>query len=184
MKTNGFLMGALTAALVLSAASAQAATEMFTFTDSVDGIFASGQLTVSDTANALGTFDITGIDGSVMNASLPTPASDMIAGLVGNPAAPNPTDAYGFQFDNVAPLNTNGVLFSGASGALYNLWSNGGTAGELYTYGLPGVPNFDAKGTLSVGPGVPEPASWAMMLMGFAGLGAAVRSRRAKLALA
>jgi hypothetical protein len=31
-----------------------------------------------------------------------------------------------------------------------------------------------------VNPGVPEPATWAMMLMGFGGLGAAMRSRRAK----
>ena len=28
------------------------------------------------------------------------------------------------------------------------------------------------------GPGVPEPASWAMMLMGFGGLGAVLRRRR------
>lgn len=34
------------------------------------------------------------------------------------------------------------------------------------------------------GPGVPEPATWAMMLVGFAGMGAALRRRRATQALA
>ena len=31
-------------------------------------------------------------------------------------------------------------------------------------------------------PGVPEPATWAMMLVGFAGLGVALRSRRMRAA--
>jgi len=41
------------------------------------------------------------------------------------------------------------------------------------------VPNLDVFVYAGSGvPGVPEPASWAMMLIGFAGLGAAMRSRR------
>jgi len=54
------------------------------------------------------------------------------------------------------------------------------------------APGFDATGytlELSPGvgngaPGVPEPATWAMMLMGFGGLGAAMRSLRRQIATA
>ena len=35
-----------------------------------------------------------------------------------------------------------------------------------------------------LGGGVPEPASWAMMLVGFGGMGALLRSRRTRAALA
>jgi hypothetical protein len=180
MKT--ILKGAAAAAAVLfaSAGAANAATELFSFTDATDGISASGTLTVDNTANANGTFDITAVTGSVTHGA----ATDAISGIIGSPNTPNPTVNFGFIYDNVVPFNTNGVLFQGVSGAIYNLWSNGGEAGELYTYGLPNVAAFDAHGTLGVSAGVPEPASWAVMLTGFAGIGAAIRSSRRKLAAA
>ena len=40
----------------------------------------------------------------------------------------------------------------------------------------------DLAGTASLAGGVPEPATWAMMVLGFAGLGAVIRRRRAALA--
>jgi hypothetical protein len=62
-------------------------------------------------------------------------------------------------------------------------------AAGLYTFELsygeccggPAVIRFDVNGAPA---GVPEPATWAMMLAGFGGLGAAIRNRRAKAALA
>ena len=45
------------AALVLASAPAQAATELFSFSDGADGIFANGQFITSDTPNALGTYE-------------------------------------------------------------------------------------------------------------------------------
>ena len=65
------------------------------------------------------------------------------------------------------------------------------TAGQPYTISLYGNPNIEAcfarefsgsmDGTFDwqiTGGGVPEPASWALMLTGFGGLGAVLRSRR------
>jgi hypothetical protein len=169
------------AALAIAAAPSQAATLAFSFNDNVDGIFANGDFTVSNTANADGTFDITDVTGAVIDDRSGTPTIDSISLEVPNFNDPSPTDAFGFIYDNVAPLNVNGVLFMGASGDIYNLWSTGGGNGELYTYGA-GLPAFDAAGTLSVG-GVPEPATWAMMLTGFFGLGSVLRRRRAALAV-
>jgi hypothetical protein len=183
MKTTFFLKAAAAAAGLFVAGAAHAATDVFTFSDTADGIFATGTLQVDNAPTGAGTYDITGVTGSVMNGSLASPTVDPIVGVIGNTNSPNATVDFGFQYDNQLPLNTNGVLFQGASGAIYNLWSNGGSAGELYTYGLPGVPNFDAHGVVSVSAGVPEPSSWAIMLMGFGALGAAVRGRR-KLATA
>jgi PEP-CTERM motif len=44
--------------------------------------------------------------------------------------------------------------------------------------------NFALGGTLEPGVAVPEPATWAMMLLGFFGLGGALRARKAAAALA
>ena len=170
------------AALALAAAPSQAATQAFSFNDNVDGIFAFGDFTIADTANSDGTFDITNLSGEVIDDRSGTATTDAISLEIPNFNDPAPTNAFGFIYDNVAPLNVNGVLFMGNSGDIYNLWSTGGGAGELYTYGNGGLPAFDAHGTLAVG--VPEPATWAMMLTGFSALGGVLRAGRRKQALA
>ena len=50
--------------------------------------------------------------------------------------------------------------------------------------GPPGAYNDNTGGFTVSGVGVPEPATWAMMLVGFAGLGAAMRSQRKQAAAA
>ena len=49
--------------------------------------------------------------------------------------------------------------------------------------GASGV-DFTTPEGITLGGGVPEPASWALMLVGFGGLGAALRHRRRRLAVA
>ena len=58
---------------------------------------------------------------------------------------------------------------------VYNLWMNSDGDAELYTYGAPGA--LDVHGSITT-TAVPEPMTWALMLIGFGGLGLAMRSRR------
>jgi hypothetical protein len=52
-------------------------------------------------------------------------------------------------------------------------------AGKTYTFPFTGSGNNEAAVTGNISPTpVPEPATWAMMLVGFAGIGMAVRRRR------
>lgn len=69
------------------------------------------------------------------------------------------------------PLGTGGVLsFSGAGIHSVSFYSNNGTVG---------FDNFTFEALRVVGaPGVPEPATWAMLLLGFGLIGGAMRTRR------
>ena len=59
------------------------------------------------------------------------------------------------------------------------------TGGHIYaqvndTFYSNDIGGFDVTVTRLAGPGVPEPGTWALMLMGFLGAGAALRRRRAQ----
>ncbi len=96
--------------------------------------------------------------------------------LIGSSA----TDSFG------AAVVEGGVLYAGGESPLevytLNPSTGAGTPGANVTgtsqliFGLaPDVPSA---------PGVPEPAAWALMLIGFGGLGAALRAQRRRVALA
>ena len=67
----------------------------------------------------------------------------------------------------------------GDSGAQFFGWTGGG----ITSFTLSSSTDF-AAGDVFSAVGVPEPATWAMMLLGFGGLGAALRGSRRKLAVA
>jgi hypothetical protein len=199
---NGFvkLAAGVAAALALSAGmgagAAQASTWVLDYTANNSGdtpYSAVLNLTASNTLNAAGGFDITAIGGFV--------DGDAITALVDNPSKPSASySADGlFIFDNnlytsgaVPVLSNPGLLFTGASGHEYNLFSDDMANYELYQ-ATPGYTEH-SYGTISLqetfeqggGPlahltnPVPEPATWTMMILGFGGVGALLRQRRAR----
>ena len=75
-----------------------------------------------------------------------------------------------------------GLVFTTGSGKWVNFWSNALTPFAPLNYGLgvtDGIDVLDYVGGIQV-QSVPEPASWAMLIGGFAFLGAALRRRRAR----
>jgi hypothetical protein len=141
-----------------------------------------------------GTGFITGVNGATTEAlTLITLATQGVendgGGLLGY-RFNDGTDI--FDADTAAPIDSNGLVFAigpnapqSGQDAGFAIWDNGG--GNFQTF-------FASKGTVdaqqlfgsgtAVGGAVPEPASWAVMLVGFGGLGVAMRSRRKQAALA
>jgi len=162
---------------------------------SLSGAPLSADLTVTadDALNAAGAFDVTAISGAV--------DSDAVAALIDNPGKPwasYSADGW-FIIDNniwptgAPPISNPGLFFRGASGDEYNLFSDSAQSFELYRAraGVGYVAN--SWGTLTLTPqlqggaplapsadlGVPEPAAWLLMIVGFGGAGAMMRRKRA-----
>ena len=141
-----------------------------------------------------GTGTITGLDGATPEAlTLITLATQGVendgGGLLGY-RFNDGTDI--FDADTTVPIDSNGLLFSvGANppqtgqNAGFAVWDNGGGNFQTFFAGhlSAGGQGLYGYGT-AVGGAVPEPASWAVMLVGFGSLGVAMRSRRKQAALA
>jgi len=104
---------------------------------------------------------------------------------VGSLAALTPGDYYlGFDLFYTRPIDANGLPFGqnldlgwrrlpvNYEEGSYSLYLTG-TSNQVTLPDGPGGPT---------GPGVPEPASWALMILGFGGAGAMLRRRRAPVA--
>ena len=189
------LSAGVAAATALAAGQARAATWLLDYTATDHGQPAEASVTVeiSDALNAVGGHDVTGISGHV--------DGDAIAGLIANPGQPFPsysTDGW-FIYDNVVwpdgepTLSNPGLLFKGVSGDEYNLFSDNASTYELYdaragvgfvdhSVGVLAQPQLVREVTLDGGLAVPEPAAWALMILGFGGIGAVLRRRRLALA--
>ncbi len=161
--------------IAMLAAPVQAAHFTWSFAGPV---VASGDIFTLDTLNAVGGYDITSFAGTI--------DGEAIVGLVPNPNQPNPANSVAigstgwlFVYDNVLftpPPGTdiNGVLVTTPT-KYWNFYKNDGTdylVGATLNPGgtwVSGTGNPGYAGVLTITP-VPEVATWAMMIGGFAGL--------------
>lgn len=168
------LKWALIAASAVLPAGADAATYSFDFS-TTDAVFAvAATLTTADTLNAIGGYDVLSISGTLSG-----PGGGTIS-LVANPDQPNPGATTYFMYDNVyfpggtPKVDEYGILFS--VGAYdYELYSIGPSTYYLSSTNPAGgyVPGeaaaFGAPATIAAS-AVPEPTTWVLTLLGFAGL--------------
>jgi hypothetical protein len=190
MKARNLLAALLVMAAAFGMTAAKASTFLLTFTQvGTPGNGCCGPFDVSAilqaTANG-GNYDITGISGTVTQNGTPF----AITGL-GTP--PNDPGGY-FGFDNVifsnggqAPysLSTGGIGFYAAGiynfypndpNTFFNVWDNGSPSGVLGTTASYDV-NTSFNGNYSI-TAVPEPSTWAMLILGFGGIGFLAHRRR------
>jgi hypothetical protein len=162
-------------AAIVAAAPAQAGHYFGTYTtDDGAPLAASFSLTTSDTVNAAGGLDILSLGGNV--------EGDAITGLVFDfdPGKPGQltTSVGTFTYDNTLftiPqfLDGEGILFTTASGAMYNIFFD--ASGRYRLYQDRRHYSYGAFALASAG--VPETATWLMMVAGFGLVGGALRSR-------
>jgi hypothetical protein len=174
---NRFQNVALSVALVagaLSATSASATNFAFTYLSSDATQAAFG--TLSATLIAPGEYSAT--SGTITANG---PEATGIGALIANPSAPNQTTSPSgrFNYDDLLlptsnPVILNGGLLFSIGGSEVNIFSNGAEPGNDAFYNQA----YDnTSGTFSLS-AVPEPATWAMMLVGFGLAGATLRSGR------
>lgn len=175
---------------LLSANTAGAAVFNFTFSSAGNAVLSSGSVTTSDTLNSRGGYNVLSISGVADGSN--------IVGLIADPNQPqtryynsngtiasSPTATTMFGFDNTlynSPktyVDGDGLLFK-TSNIVYNIYYDTTTKGYSLGYSALGSTQGNARpGTLSVSlASVPEPAAWAMFVVGFGSLGASMRRRK------
>jgi hypothetical protein len=204
MKIRNLLAGTIMAmGATLAAASAQASSVVtFDIAGDLSSIGAySGKITLDVTGGQAtsGSGLINGLGFSNIPMVLITTATpgNETTGGAGAPVgfrANDGTDYFGL--DTAFPIDTNGLLFdvdttTAQFGAfpLLALYSNGnGTDGASFTGNVAGTEFFNESGTLNIcdvtTSGVPEPATWAMMLLGVGAIGAGLRTANRRSAMA
>ena len=110
------------------------------------------------------------------------PTQDYLAGTIGG-------QLFGTQLVSAdgTPIDNDGLVFnvtdsgSPTDNTVFNIWFNGGTSytGALFSNAAQPV----EEGQLTAVAAVPEPSTWAMMILGFAGVGFMAYRRKSKPAL-
>jgi hypothetical protein len=163
------LLAVAVAAAALAPAAVNASVYKFTFESFDSELTAGGQITVNTDG------EVTGVSGVIsgladQTISAVTPNSNFSG------AGYSPDGS--FIYDNLyhtsgMPFDVDGLLFVTAQnpGGYWNLW--GTSPGNYSLWESVGSYNYpiEESGTLSVA-AVPELSTWAMMALGFAGLGA------------
>jgi PEP-CTERM motif len=162
---------------------------------------AAGMLPFATVAANAETFDfsLTGPAASLGGLSDPIPSGSITASLInGNLVATsisfdgstyamtNFDGADDFLFPNTtghAVIDTTGISFEIAPNDSVNIFSFNAPNGEVVTgngYGETGNDVAFGVGTFTLTAAVPEPSTWAMMILGFCGLGFMVYRRKQK----
>jgi PEP-CTERM motif len=177
LKSAALAVGFLSFAAMMEPAGA--ATQVFNWTlfgpaPSLGGVTAPGSGTLTATVSATGGDPVIAITGTI--------GGNTIAGPI--------SGSFG---DNLVFPNTNGTSFLDSQGLSFN--DTLGNAYNIFGFFAPGVvtsgnaygeraPGGFGVGTFTLSAAVPEPSTWAMMLLGFAGLGFAFRQSRRKVSFA
>jgi hypothetical protein len=175
---------ALISAIALGAIASSASAAQFLFTYSgdmgINGAFGS----LTGTANGDGTYTAT--SGTITEFG---PVATGTGALIANPSAPashgSPTGFFTYDdqlLPGQNPLISNGGLLFSVGGVEINIFSNGAGPDTYTIYNNRGTQG-NGDFALSQLAGVPEPATWGLMLVGFGGLGAMLRRRRGQIAL-
>lgn len=187
MNIRQTIMAVAIASTTLVGGAANASTNFdWTFTNTANGVVEGQGTLTTGAANGLG-FDVTALTGSLNDPTVG------VSGAISN-FNPGAGDDGIFAWDNVvyttpgnAHLDNLGLLFD-VGGQEINIYNaTGGCCSVVY----PGVyPNGDVaagssnnfggdQGTFNL-TAVPEPATWAMFLVGFGALGFTMRASRRK----
>jgi hypothetical protein len=188
MRLSNILAGAVMAAASLVAASEASATIVYTAHDALGTAgLVTGTITTDGVLGALGSGDFVSWDLTLNDGTTTATLTNLnsILFINGNVTAA----ATALQFD----FNGDGELMNFfSSSACSTEWSFETTGSGTGCNGTSGnEEGVLASGTLQASPesgevtfatagGVPEPATWVAMLLGFVGLGAAMRSSRRK----
>jgi hypothetical protein len=178
LNLKGLSLGVATSAalLLFSVAPGNAGLYLFDFKNLVFGFEATGTFSTDAPNNVNG--NVTGMSGNVVGGPDPGPLTFI----------PGTVTTASFTHDNLhfptsdPQFTTNGIIFQTAFYE-YNFWGNG--PGNYSFYAAPiGSQSYlagDGPGQVSflITP-IPEASTWAMMLLGFAGVGFVAYRRKSK----
>ena len=170
MKLKLLVAGAVMAVTAGIAAQAQAKSYIWHFTDA--------SYTASGTFQTNASNDVISGGGVVSGPS----ANDTLT-LFPNPTpgVENTSSDGHWTYDDVVPVDFFGLLFTGVTNPFYDVFANGGGGSIGISFAGGQTYNLDNSiiGQLSV-TAVPEPATWAMTVLGVGMIGAGLRLSRRK----